>query len=194
MRPARLSVLTWVPSSVPPRNNIQDTFPTRSAQDATTKLTPAINATEVGQKDSRYLNTAELHKLPARGFRNACAFCVSVCVSPFKASSFLSLKKRMHNKCNQDDGRCTLSVNTGVIIQFLPEASSMPLSQKTDNNRSSVSFCTPLNSLPLLWKGKKCTDIQTSEVCQPRCVWKTNSEVSSVRKHNYNCMLDDGIY
>jgi len=22
----------------------------------------------------------------------------------------------------------------------------------------------------------------------------TNSEVNSVRKHNYNCMLDDGIY
>jgi len=34
----------------------------------------------------------------------------------------------------------------------------------------------------------------SSEMCQLRCVWKTNSEVNSVRKHNYNCMLDDGIY
>jgi len=25
-------------------------------------------------------------------------------------------------------------------------------------------------------------------------VWATNSELISVRKHNYNCMLDDGIY
>ena len=33
-----------------------------------------------------------------------------------------------------------------------------------------------------------------AEVCHPRCVWKTNSEVNSIRKHNYNCMLDDGIY
>ena len=24
--------------------------------------------------------------------------------------------------------------------------------------------------------------------------WKTNSEVNSVRKHNYKCILDDGIY
>jgi len=24
--------------------------------------------------------------------------------------------------------------------------------------------------------------------------YDTNSEVNSVRKHNYNCMLDDGIY
>jgi len=32
-----------------------------------------------------------------------------------------------------------------------------------------------------------------------RCVipvvcWKTNGELISVRKRNYNCMLDDGIY
>jgi len=33
-----------------------------------------------------------------------------------------------------------------------------------------------------------------SEVCHPRCVLKTNSEVNSVGKHNYNCMLDYGIY
>ena len=35
--PARLPVLTWVPSSVPPRKNIRDTFPAGSMQD-TTKL------------------------------------------------------------------------------------------------------------------------------------------------------------
>ena len=33
--PARLPVLTWVPSSVPPGNNIQDTFPAGSTQDTT---------------------------------------------------------------------------------------------------------------------------------------------------------------
>ena len=27
-----------------------------------------------------------------------------------------------------------------------------------------------------------------------RCVWKTNSELNSVRKYNYSCMLDNGIY
>jgi len=37
-------------------------------------------------------------------------------------------------------------------------------------------------------------DTSDSEVYQPRFVWKTNIEVDSVRKHNYNCMLDDGIY
>jgi len=36
--------------------------------------------------------------------------------------------------------------------------------------------------------------LYNSEVCHPRCVWKSNSEVNSVRKHNYNCMLDDGIH
>ena len=35
MRPARLPVLTWVPSSVPFGNNIQDTFLIRSATDTT---------------------------------------------------------------------------------------------------------------------------------------------------------------
>jgi len=34
--PARLPVLTWVSSSVPPGNNIQDTFPAGSATDTTT--------------------------------------------------------------------------------------------------------------------------------------------------------------
>jgi len=38
------------------------------------------------------------------------------------------------------------------------------------------------------------TLVYSSEVCHPRCVWKINSEVNSVRKHNYNCTLDDGIY
>ena len=33
-----------------------------------------------------------------------------------------------------------------------------------------------------------------SEVWHPCCVLKTNGKVNSVRKHNYNCMLDDGIY
>ena len=33
-----------------------------------------------------------------------------------------------------------------------------------------------------------------SNVCHPRCVLKTNCKVNSVRKRNYNCMLDDGIY
>jgi len=33
-----------------------------------------------------------------------------------------------------------------------------------------------------------------SEVCHPRCVLKTNGKVNSIRKHNYNCMLDGGIY
>jgi len=33
-----------------------------------------------------------------------------------------------------------------------------------------------------------------SEVCHPGCVFKTNGKVNSVRKDNYNCMLDDGIY
>jgi hypothetical protein len=37
-RPAGLSVLTRVPSSVPPGNNIQDTFPIGSAQDTTPGL------------------------------------------------------------------------------------------------------------------------------------------------------------
>jgi len=32
------------------------------------------------------------------------------------------------------------------------------------------------------------------EVCHPHCVLKTNSKANSVRKHNYNYMLDDGIY
>jgi len=35
VRPARLPVLTWVPSSVPPGNNIQDTFLIGSATDTT---------------------------------------------------------------------------------------------------------------------------------------------------------------
>ena len=38
------------------------------------------------------------------------------------------------------------------------------------------------------------TDNTNSEVCHPRCVCKTNSEVNSARKHKYNYMLDDGIY
>jgi len=36
--------------------------------------------------------------------------------------------------------------------------------------------------------------ITDSEVCHTRCVLKTNGKVNSVRKHDYNCMLDDGIY
>jgi len=28
----------------------------------------------------------------------------------------------------------------------------------------------------------------------PGACWKNNSELISVRNHNYNCMLDDGIY
>ena len=39
VRPARLPVLTWVPSSVPPGNNIQDTFLIRSSTDATLHYT-----------------------------------------------------------------------------------------------------------------------------------------------------------
>jgi len=35
VRPARLPVLTWVPSYVPPGNNIQDTFLIESATDTT---------------------------------------------------------------------------------------------------------------------------------------------------------------
>ena len=42
--------------------------------------------------------------------------------------------------------------------------------------------------------GKGAWLVLCSEVCHPRCVWRTKSEVNSVRKHNYNCMLDDGIY
>jgi len=38
VRPARLSVLTWVPSSVPPGNNIQDSFLIGSATDTTLPL------------------------------------------------------------------------------------------------------------------------------------------------------------
>jgi len=33
-----------------------------------------------------------------------------------------------------------------------------------------------------------------SEVCHPRCGLKTKGKVNSVRKHNYNFTLDDGIY
>ena len=36
--------------------------------------------------------------------------------------------------------------------------------------------------------------VHNAEMCHPRCVRKINSEVNSVRKHNYNCKLDDGIY
>jgi len=35
VRPAQLPVLTWVPSFVPPGNNIQDTFPAGSTQGTT---------------------------------------------------------------------------------------------------------------------------------------------------------------
>ena len=28
----------------------------------------------------------------------------------------------------------------------------------------------------------------------PVVCWKNNGELISVRKHNYNCMLNDGIY
>jgi len=35
VRPTRLPVLTWVPSSIPPENNIQDTFLIGSATDTT---------------------------------------------------------------------------------------------------------------------------------------------------------------
>jgi len=38
VRPARLSVLTWVPSSVPPGTNIQDTFLIGPATDTTLRL------------------------------------------------------------------------------------------------------------------------------------------------------------
>ena len=38
---------------------------------------------------------------------------------PFTAPLFLNLQKLLNNKCNQDDGRSTLSVNTGVILPFL---------------------------------------------------------------------------
>jgi len=43
VRPARLSVLTWVPSSVPPGNFIQDTFPAGSTQDKTDWCSEAVN-------------------------------------------------------------------------------------------------------------------------------------------------------
>jgi len=36
--------------------------------------------------------------------------------------------------------------------------------------------------------------VHNSEMCQPVVCERLISEVNSVRKHNYNCMLDDGIY
>ena len=42
VRPPRLPVLTWVPSSVPPGNNIEDTFPIGSTTDTTTALETSL--------------------------------------------------------------------------------------------------------------------------------------------------------
>jgi len=86
----------------------------------------------------------ELDKLTARGFINVCSLCLRVHF-PFRAPSFLNLHKHVNNKGNQDDGKCTLSVNGGVILPFLLETSSVPLSQKTDSNRRSAFGCTLLN-------------------------------------------------
>jgi len=33
-----------------------------------------------------------------------------------------------------------------------------------------------------------------SEVCHPRCAFKLDGEVNSVKKHNYKIWLNDGVY
>jgi len=40
--PACLPILTWVPSSIPPGNNIQDMFPAGSTQDTTVLQSPVL--------------------------------------------------------------------------------------------------------------------------------------------------------
>ena len=47
VRPARLPVLTWVPSTVPPGNNIQDTFLIRSATDTTDQMLVGVDTMKI---------------------------------------------------------------------------------------------------------------------------------------------------
>jgi hypothetical protein len=59
---------------------------------SSTELTPAINMAEQKHKDRRYINTAELHKWTARGFKvfakyvspGTISFCPSFIFKPKK--------------------------------------------------------------------------------------------------------------